>query len=263
MADKPHVVIVGGGFEAPPCAVPGRPARRCDADRQPQSPPVSAVLYQGWRWRASPAEIAAPIRSASCTASVTPACCSPEVESVDPAGREVKLVGAERDSLRYDYLVPLLAPRITTSAMTRGRYAVGLGDLDDAIEIRRRVLVASGCRVHPRPAGTEAAPHLRRRRGPTGVELAERWASWRGSFSRRLRRTNPASARAAHRGRPAHTRQLPERASERATRDSARPRRRGAQRSSRQPHRRDRGVLGAQHIPSATVLWALAYGPRT
>ena len=120
-----------------------------------------------------------------------------EVRSVDPARRIVQLENG--DELGYDYLI--LAPGATHSYFGRDEwapYAPGLKTLDDALEIRRRVLLAF------ERAERESDPQKRLAwltfvvvgAGATGVELAGTFAeiarhTLRGEF----RRIDPHTAR--------------------------------------------------------------------
>jgi NADH dehydrogenase len=96
-----------------------------------------------------------------------------EVTGIDVAGRGVRL--DDGTTLPYDYLV--LAAGVRTSYFGHddwARFAPGLKDLDDALEVRRRVLIAL-------EGAERAADPAERQRlltfvvvggGPTGVELA-------------------------------------------------------------------------------------------
>ena len=96
-----------------------------------------------------------------------------EVTGFDVAGRRVRL--DDGTTLPYDYLV--LAAGARTSYFGHddwARFAPGLKDLDDALDVRRRVLTAL-------EAAERAADPAERQRlltfvvvggGPTGVELA-------------------------------------------------------------------------------------------
>ena len=96
-----------------------------------------------------------------------------EVTGVDVAGRSVRL--DDGTALSYDYLV--MSPGARTSYFGHddwAQFAPGLKDLDDALEVRRRVLTAL-------EAAERATDPTERQRqltfvvvggGPTGVELA-------------------------------------------------------------------------------------------
>jgi len=261
MAQRPHVVIVGGGFGGLTCAqsLADEPVDVTLIDSRNHHL-FQPLLYQVAMAGLSPAEIAAPIRSVlhdQRNASVLLA----EVEAVDLTSREVKLVGAERDSLRFDYLV--LAAGAQNHYFGHddwARYAVGLKDLDDAVEIRRRVLVAfeaAEC-MHDPVEQKRLLTFVVVGGGPTGVELAGALGELaRVVLARDFRRINPASAQVILlEGGERILASFPEKLSKRATRDLA-----GlgveVRAGTRVTRIDETGVfLGDQHIPSATVLWA-------
>src|SRR5688500_4321109 len=114
--DWPHVVIVGGGFG-------GLEAAKALA---------MAAL--------SPGDIAAPIRAVLRQQRNTRVLLA-EVTAIDLAGRSVNLADGER--LSYDYLI--LAAGSRTSFFGHDEWeplAPGLKTIDDALELRRRVLIA-------------------------------------------------------------------------------------------------------------------------
>ncbi|MDQ3010607.1 MAG: NAD(P)/FAD-dependent oxidoreductase [Acidobacteriota bacterium] len=172
----PHVVIIGAGFGGLTAAqaLKRAPVRVTVIDRTNHHL-FQPLLYQVAMAGLSPADIAAPIRAIlrnQKNASVLLA----EVTGVDFANHEVLLGDGQREErLGYDYL--LLATGGRTSYFGHDeweRVAPGLKDLDDAVEIRRRVLMAFEA------AEKEADPERRKELltfavvggGPTGVELA-------------------------------------------------------------------------------------------
>jgi len=120
-----------------------------------------------------------------------------EVRSVEPARRIVRLENG--DELGYDYLI--LAPGATHSYFGHDEwapYAPGLKTLEDALEIRRRVLLAF------EHAERESDPQKRLAwltfvvvgAGATGVELAGTFAEIaRHTLSGEFRRIDPHTAR--------------------------------------------------------------------
>jgi len=120
-----------------------------------------------------------------------------EVRSVEPARRIVRLENG--DELAYDYLI--LAPGATHSYFGHDEwapYAPGLKTLEDALEIRRRVLLAF------EHAERESDPQKRLAwltfvvvgGGATGVELAGTFAEIaRHTLSGEFRRIDPHTAR--------------------------------------------------------------------
>jgi len=120
-----------------------------------------------------------------------------DVRSIDPVGKTV--VVADGDPIAYDYLV--LAPGAAHAYFGHPEWeprAPGLKTLDDALEMRRRVLLAFEA------AERETDPDRQRRLltfvivggGPTGVELAGALAEIaRQSLVKDFRRIRPESAR--------------------------------------------------------------------
>lgn len=171
-ARLPHVVILGGGFAGLACARALRhaPVRITLVDRSNHHL-FQPLLYQVATAALSPADIAMPIRSILRRQQNAEVWMG-EVEKIDVARREVHL----RDgSLSYDYLV--VATGATHAYFGHDEWAPhapGLKTIDDAVEIRRRFLLAFEA------AEREADPEARRRlltfaivgAGPTGVELA-------------------------------------------------------------------------------------------
>jgi NADH:ubiquinone reductase (H+-translocating) len=175
MAEKglPHVVIVGAGFGGLE-AVLGlarAPVRVTVIDRRNHYL-FQPLLYQVATAALSPADIAYPIRSIlrrQPNADVILA----EVVSIDPARRQVAL--RDGATLTYDTLVVASGARHAYFGHeTWESRAPGLKNLEDALEIRRRILLAF--------EEADREPNADRRRklltfaivggGPTGVELA-------------------------------------------------------------------------------------------
>src|SRR5688500_558809 len=168
----PHVVILGGGFAGLRCARALRkaPVRITLIDRRNHHL-FQPLLYQVATASLSPADIAAPIRSIlrnQANAQVWMA----EVADIDVDRRVVVL---EDGTVDYDYLV--VATGATHSYFGHDEWAPvapGLKTVEDAVQIRRRFLVAFEA------AEREADPAARRRDltfviiggGPTGAELA-------------------------------------------------------------------------------------------
>jgi len=170
---RPRVVIVGGGFGGLLCA-----QGLADADvdvtvvDRTNHHLFQPLLYQVAMAGLSPAEIAAPIRGVLSAQENTRVLLA-EVSGVDLDGRRVRLEGG--DALEYDWLV--LAVGAKTSYFGHEEWeahAPGLKTIDDALEIRRRVLVA----FERAEMTTDDAERERLLTfvviggGPTGVELA-------------------------------------------------------------------------------------------
>lgn len=172
MPTAPHIVIIGAGFGGLTAAqaLKKAPVQITVIDRTNHHL-FQPLLYQVAMAGLSPADIAAPIRSILSNQKNALVILA-EATGVDFANREV-VFGERR--LAYDYL--LLATGGRTSYFGHDeweQFAPGLKDLDDAVEIRRRVLLAFEA------AEKESDPQRRRELltfvvvggGPTGVELA-------------------------------------------------------------------------------------------
>ena len=168
----PHVVIVGGGFGglAAAKALAGSPVRITLVDRRNHHL-FQPLLYQVAMAGLSPAEIASPIR-AVLRGQKNVTVLLAEVTGIDLASHRVALAGGE---LTFDYLV--FAPGAQNHYFGHDawqEHAPGLKSLDDALEIRKRVLLAFE-RAERAPAGPERDRLLTFAvigGGPTGVELA-------------------------------------------------------------------------------------------
>jgi NADH:ubiquinone reductase (H+-translocating) len=171
---KPHVVIIGAGFGGLTCA---QELERSDVrvtlvDRTNHHL-FQPLLYQVAMAGLSPADIAAPIRgilSAQENARVLLG----EVTAVDLVGNRVVL-DVDPGEVAYDYLVLALGAKTSYFGHDEWEaFAPGLKSLNDAVEIRARVLMAF------EKAEREDDPEERKRLlqfvviggGPTGVELA-------------------------------------------------------------------------------------------
>lgn len=172
ISQKPHVVIVGGGFGGLKAAKAFKkaPVQITLIDRTNHHL-FQPLLYQVATAGLSPADIAMPLRSILAEQKNVSVLLD-EVKSVDLPSRTIQLL---EKKLHYDYLI--LATGAQTSYFGHqewARYAVGLKDLDDAVEIRRRILLAF------EEAEREEDEALRRKLltfiviggGPTGVEMA-------------------------------------------------------------------------------------------
>src|SRR5437764_4413061 len=137
----PHVVIVGGGFGGlyAARALAGRPVRVTLLDRRNHHL-FQPLLYQVATAVLNPADIARPIRSIlRYQENVTVLLA--EARAIDRARRRVEL--EEGAPLEYDYLV--LAAGTTHSYFGKdewARFAPGLKSIEDALEMRRRILLA-------------------------------------------------------------------------------------------------------------------------
>lgn len=168
----PHVVIIGGGFAGINAAkaLSGAPVRVTLVDRKNHHT-FQPLLYQVALAVLSPAEIASPIRAVMKRAGNVQVILG-EVTGFDPDKRLVKIGGIE---LGYDYLI--VAAGATHAYFGHPEWekiAPGLKTIEDAIEIRRRVLLAF--EMAEREALAEgqhpALCFVVIGAGPTGVELA-------------------------------------------------------------------------------------------
>jgi NADH:ubiquinone reductase (H+-translocating) len=170
---RPRVVIVGGGFGGLHAAkgLANLPVDITVVDRRNHHI-FQPLLYQVALAVLSPADIAQPIRSIlrhQCNTQVL----MDEVVAIDVRGRQVSLASGSR--LDYDYLA--LATGATHSYFGHDQWAPlapGLKSIEDATEIRRRVLLAFEL-AERQMVETGSHPPLNFvviGGGPTGVELA-------------------------------------------------------------------------------------------
>jgi NADH dehydrogenase len=192
----PHVVIVGGGFAGLFCA---RELKRARAritlvDRQNHHL-FQPLLYQVATAGLNPSDIAEPIRRVLRRQKNTEVLLA-EASAVDLEGRKLELADG---AILYDHLV--LATGATHSYFGHDEWAPhapGLKTLDDALEMRRRVLLAFE-RAEREPPGPKRDAWLTFvvvGGGPTGVELAGALAEIaRHSLVRDFRTIDPRTAR--------------------------------------------------------------------
>src|SRR5262245_30391825 len=137
---RPHVVIVGGGFGGLYAArrLARQPVRVTLIDRTNHHT-FQPLLYQVATAMLSPGEIASPIRGILRRDKNVEVLLA-EVVGFDLAARSVQL---REFTLHYDYLI--VAAGATHSYFGHEEWselAPGLKTLEDALEIRRRVLLA-------------------------------------------------------------------------------------------------------------------------
>ena len=191
-----RVVIVGGGFGGLEAAkaLARAPVEITLIDRHNHHC-FQPLLYQVATATLSPADVAWPIRailSRQTNATVLMA----EVTGVD---REKRLVHTDGGNFPYDYLV--LATGATHAYFGHDAwapFAPGLKRIEDATEIRRRILTAfEQAELTQDPAEREAwTTFVVVGGGPTGVEMAGAIADMaREALARDFRNFNPAEAR--------------------------------------------------------------------
>jgi NADH dehydrogenase len=170
---RPHVVIVGGGFGGLQVA---RGLRRAAVDitlvDKRNFHLFQPLLYQVATGGLGPAEIAAPLRSLFRKQPNLRVLCA-EVVDIDPARQTVSL--HDGHALRWDHLV--VAAGASNNYFGNDSWAAhapGLKTVEDAQEIRRRVLSAleTAERVDDPNERTPWLTFVVVGGGPTGVEMA-------------------------------------------------------------------------------------------
>ena len=193
-ANQPEIVIVGGGFGGlyAARALRGTAVHVTIVDRRNHHL-FQPLLYQVATAALNPADIAAPIRSVfrgRRNVSVLLA----EAVGVDLAAKKLVLADGE---LPYDYLV--LATGATHSYFGHEEwapFAPGLKTIEDALEIRRRVLLAYEMAERDPEHRREWLTFVIIGGGPTGVELAGALAEIsRQALSREFQHIDPSHAR--------------------------------------------------------------------
>jgi len=197
VSDEARVVIIGGGFGGLYAAKGLRdaPVRITLVDRRNYHL-FQPLLYQVATAALNPSDIAYPIRAIlrkQKNASVILG----DVTSIDLHKRVVQL--ADGAALAYDYLI--VATGATHSYFGHHEWekaAPGLKTIEDALEIRRRVLLAFEAAERESDADAQRAwlTFVIVGAGPTGVELAGALSEIaRQTMLRDFRRINPSSAR--------------------------------------------------------------------
>ena len=196
-ANRPHVVIVGAGFGGLAAAkrLAGREVDVTLVDRRNHHV-FQPLLYQVATAALSPADIAGPIR-AIFSGSSNIRVLLDEVTSVKPFDNHVELNRSGK--LRYDWLILATGSRHSYFGNDEwSAHALGLKSLEDALAIRRKILLAF------EQAETETDRERREAMltfvviggGPTGVEMAGSIAELaRRSVSRDFRTITPQCSR--------------------------------------------------------------------
>ena len=255
---RPHIVILGGGFGGLTAA---KSLRGANVDvtliDQRNHHLFQPLLYQVATAALNPSDIAVPIRRIlrkQRNVSVLLA----EAVGVDTKGKQVLL---SNGAISYDFLI--LAPGVTHSYFGHPEWAKaapGLKTIEDALEIRKRILLAfESAEWETDPSRQKAwLTFIIVGGGPTGVELAGAIAEIaRHVMTRDFRRINPGKARvllmeAGPRILPSFSPELSQRAAEALSRL-------GVEVFTGQPVTAlDEGgaTLGGERVEARTILWA-------
>src|SRR5947208_2095762 len=196
MNSKPRVVIVGSGFG-------GLEAAKKLACKDVQVTVIDRtnyhlfqpLLYQVATAALSPADIAAPVRAVLSRCKNVEVILA-EVESVDVDAKKVKMADLEID---YDYLILATGARHSYFGHNDWeKLAPGLKSLEDAIELRRRILLAFEYaeKTTDEAARRAALNFVVIGGGPTGVEMAGAIAEIsRYTMAKDFRHIDPSEAR--------------------------------------------------------------------
>jgi len=193
---KPRVIIVGAGFGGLEAAkkLAGENVRVTVIDRSNYHL-FQPLLYQVATAALSPADIAAPVRAILSKCKNVEVILA-EVQSVDVEAKKVKMVDLEID---YDYLIVATGARHSYFGHNEWeKLAPGLKSLEDAVELRRRILLAfEYAEKTPDEAARRAAMNfVIIGGGPTGVEMAGAIAEIsRYTMARDFRHIDPSEAR--------------------------------------------------------------------
>ncbi|HXM33196.1 MAG TPA: NAD(P)/FAD-dependent oxidoreductase [Chthoniobacterales bacterium] len=192
----PHVVIVGGGFGGLEAAklLTKEPVRMTVIDRTNHHL-FQPLLYEVATAALSPADIAAPIRGILGRCKNTEVILA-EAKSVNVAAKTLNI--GDRD-MTYDYLILATGSRHSYFGHDEWeKLAPGLKSLEDAIEIRRRLLLAFEYaeKITDEAAKAAAMTFVIIGGGPTGVEMAGAIAEIaRYTLDKDFKHIDPSSAR--------------------------------------------------------------------
>jgi NADH:ubiquinone reductase (H+-translocating) len=195
-ATAPRVVIIGAGFGGLETAkhLGNKPVCVTVIDRTNYHL-FQPLLYQVATAALSPADIAAPVRGVLGKFENTEVILA-EAEAVDVQARRVRT--AERE-IHYDYLVLATGARHSYFGHDEWeKLAPGLKSLEDAIEIRRRTLMAFEFaeKTEDPEARAAAMNFVIIGGGPTGVEMAGAIAEIaRKTLAKDFRHIDPSTAR--------------------------------------------------------------------
>jgi NADH dehydrogenase len=193
---KPRIVIIGAGFGGLEAAkkLCGEAVQVTIVDRTNYHL-FQPLLYQVATAALSPADIAAPVRAILSKCKNIEVILA-EVQSIDVNAKKVKMVDGELD---YDYLILATGARHSYFGHPDWEsLAPGLKSLEDAVEIRRRILLAFEYaeKIHDEAARNAAMTFVIVGGGPTGVEMAGAIAEIsRYTLAKDFRHIDPSQAR--------------------------------------------------------------------
>src|SRR5213593_4065238 len=194
--EKPRVVIIGSGFGGLEAAkkLACKNVRATVIDRTNYHL-FQPLLYQVATAALSPADIAAPVRAVLSKCSNVEVILA-EVQAVDVDAKKVKTADLELD---YDYLIVATGARHSYFGHNDWeKLAPGLKSLEDAIELRRRILMAFEYaeKISDEAARKAAMTFVIVGGGPTGVEMAGAIAEIaRYTLAKDFRHIDPSQAR--------------------------------------------------------------------
>jgi len=194
---KPHVVIVGAGFggleAAKKLACEDVAVTVIDRTNYHLFQPL---LYQVASAALSPSDIAAPIRAVLSKGRNIEVALA-EVRSIDVQAKKVEM--SDGSELAYDFLILATGARHSYFGHDEWeKLAPGLKSLEDAIEVRRRLLMAFEYaeRITDEAARKAAMTFVIIGGGPTGVEMAGAIAEIaRYTLAKDFRHIDPSQAR--------------------------------------------------------------------
>src|SRR5471032_1455002 len=195
-SENPRVIIVGAGFGGLEAAkkLSGENVRVTVIDRTNYHL-FQPLLYQVATAALSPADIAAPVR-AVLSKCVNVEVVLAEVQAVDVAAKKIRTTDRE---LAYDYLILATGARHSYFGHDEWeKLAPGLKSLEDAIELRRRLLLAFEYaeKITDEAARKAAMTFVIIGGGPTGVEMAGAIAEIaRYTLKKDFRHIDPSQAR--------------------------------------------------------------------
>src|SRR5947199_2818418 len=193
---KPHVIIIGAGFGGLQAAKKlGRKNVRITVIDRTNYHLFQPLLYQVATAALSPADIAAPVRAILSNCKNVEVILA-EVQSVDV---EAKKVRTQDQIFDYDYLILATGARHSYFGHKEWeKLAPGLKSLEDAVELRRRILLAFEFaeKTTDETARKAAMNFVIIGGGPTGVEMAGAIAEIsRYTLAKDFRHIDPSQAR--------------------------------------------------------------------